>query len=69
MVAEPDRIRLAPLLAANSDLQIGLCLPGPLHCNPHQPANTLDIQDIEGIVLQYPPFFIKWEEFIFSVLS
>ena len=62
-------IGLAPLLAANPDLEIGLCFPGPLNGNPHQPANTLDIQDIERIVLQYFPFFIQRKEFIFSVLS
>ena len=67
-MAELDRRGMAAVLAADADLEIGFRLPSPLDGDPHEPAHSLDVEDLEGVVLENLPLVVKGQELVLRIL-
>ena len=55
-MAELHTLRLAAMLAADADLQVGSRLSSVLNANLHQPTDPPSIDNLERINRQYAPF-------------
>src|SRR5206468_9718786 len=69
LMAEGDRLRLAAVLAADAHLQVGLRRPPALDADPHQVADTTDVERLEGIALEHSLLEVEGEELSFGVVA
>src|SRR5205814_1528238 len=52
VVEESDRLRIAAVLAADAELDLGIPLAAPLGTDVHELANPVGVESFEGIALQ-----------------
>src|SRR6266536_5739488 len=69
LVAKGDRSGIAAMLTANSDLQIGPRAPPALDRDPHQFADSLPVQHLEGVVRQDALLHIEAQELGFGIVE
>ena len=53
-MAELDRARLSPVLAADAELDVGLCCPAALDADAHQVADTALVERLKGLLSSTP---------------
>ncbi len=68
-MAERDRARLAAVLAADTELDLGFRSPTPLDRDPHEVADTVAIQDLERVLLEDPVLQVVREELALGVVT
>ena len=68
-MAEGDRPRLAPVLAADAELQLRLRRPAALDGDPHQVADAAGVQGLEGVLLQHAVLEVVRQELALRVVA
>ena len=61
-MAEPDRLRLPAVLAADPDVEVGTRLPTGADRQLHQPPDAFDVEHLERVVAQNAELAVVWRE-------
>src|SRR5262249_62043518 len=68
-VAERDRVRLAAVLAADTELEVLLRASPPLDGDPHQVADAVLVEHLERVPLEHVVLEIACQELAFGVVA
>ena len=68
-MAEANRVRVAALFAANTDLEVGTLRTAPGDSHLDELAKALDIEDFERIVLQNALIVVHRQELVFRIFT
>ena len=68
-VAELDRRRLAPVLAADAELEVGLGAAPALDADAHQVADAITVERLERVALDDAVFEIERQELPLRVVA
>src|SRR5262245_7117854 len=68
-VAEFDRTRLATVLAADTEVDLGLRSSSPLDRDPHQVADTLLVERLERVPVEHAFLEVEGEELALRVVA
>src|SRR5437870_8590485 len=69
LVAERDALRLASVLAADAELELGLRAAAALDRDPHQVADAADVERLERVLLEHAVLEIRREELPLGVVT
>src|SRR4029079_9296660 len=68
-VAELDGLRLATVLTADAELDVGLRRTPTLDADPHQVSDAALVEGLEGILLEHAVLEIEGEELPLGVIA